>query len=157
MARLAEHFGEDPRGLPIVSERLSKMEHPNVQAAFEAWVAGEGRSSELVGVAAEQKRYAGLSLSDLVAPAGHGLLGPRPGRVDYVNVAVGVEGRAGVEHGLYLLREGEEALTALVSVPGEFGGAPPINIEVTAPKPGTAARFLAEIRENMRRHNVYRG
>ena len=36
MARLAEHFGEDPRGLPIVSERLSKMEHPNVQAAFEA-------------------------------------------------------------------------------------------------------------------------
>ena len=62
-----------------------------------------------------------------------------------------------MEHGLYLLREGEEALTALVSVPGEFGGAPPINIEVTAPKPGTAARFLAEIRENMRRHNVYRG
>ena len=132
-----------------------------MQAAFEAWAEGERRSSELVGVAAEQKRYAGLSLSDLVAPAGGGLAGmpaPRPGPVDYVNVAVGVESaRACVEHGLYLLRDGEGALAALVSVPGEFGGQPLLGVEVTAPRPGRAARFLAEIRENMRRHNVYRG
>jgi hypothetical protein len=161
VARLAGHLGADPRGLPILAEQFSTIEHPNVQAALDAWISGEGRSAELVGMSAEQKRYVGLGFSDLVTPVRGGLTGergPQPGPVDYVNVAVGRDRvRACVQHGLYLLRDGERPLAALVRGPSEHGGMPQIQVEVMAPEPETAAAFLAGIREGMRRHNVYRG
>jgi cell division protease FtsH len=83
---------------------------------------------------------------------------PRPGPVDYVNVPVALgRVRACVQHGLYLLRDGEAPLAALLRGPSEHGGMPRIQIEVMAPGPEAAAGFLAEIREGMLRHNVYRG
>jgi hypothetical protein len=137
VARLAGHLGADPRGLPILAEQFSTIEHPNVQAAMDAWISGDGRSAELVGMSAEQKRYVGLGFSDLVTPVRGGLMGergPQPGPVDYVNVAVGRDRvRACVQHGLYLLRDGEGALAALVRGPSEHGGMPQIQIEVMAP------------------------
>lgn len=36
VARLAEHLGKDPGGLPIVERRFSAIEHPNIQAALDA-------------------------------------------------------------------------------------------------------------------------
>ena len=160
VARLAGHLGADPRGLPIITERMSSIEHPNVQAALDAWNAAPGRTSELVGMSGEQKRFAGIGMSDLVTPIRAGLMGdtaPRPGPVDYVNVAVARgESRACVQHGLYLLRDGEEPLAVILRVPGEHGP-PEVNLEVMAREPGRAAAFLAEIQENMRVHNVYRG
>jgi hypothetical protein len=161
VARLADHLGADPRGLPILAEQLSVIEHPNVQAALEAWISGDGRSAELVGMSAEQKRYQGLAFSDLITPFSGGLMGdraPRPGPVDYVNVPV-ARGRvrACVQHGLYLLRDGDAPLAALLRGPSEHGGMPQIQIEVMAPDPEAAAGLLAEIREGMLRHNVYRG
>ena len=160
VARLAEHLGADPRGLPILAEQMSVIEHPNVQAALDAWISGDGRSAELIGMSAEQKRYQGLGFSDLITPISGGLMGdraPRPGPVDYVNVPV-ARGRvrACVQHGLYFLRDGEIPLAALVRGPNEHG-MPQIQIEVMAPDPEAAAGFLAEIREGMIRHNVYRG
>lgn len=158
--RLYEHLGADPRELPIVSESMSSIEHPNVQAALDAWVGGEGRSADLVGMSAEQKRYAGLGMSDLVTPVRGGLMGdmaPKPGPVDYVNVSVARgETRACVQHGLYLLRNGERPLAVLMRGPVEHGP-PQVHLEVMAPEPEAAAGFLAEIREEMNRHNVYRG
>jgi hypothetical protein len=161
VARLAEHLGADPRGLPILAEQMSVIEHPNVQAALDAWISGDGRSAELIGMSAEQKRYQGLGFSDLITPISGGLMGdraPRPGPVDYVNVPV-ARGRvrACVQHGLYFLRDGEVPLAALLRGPTEHGGLPQIQIEVMAPDPETAAGLLAEIREGMLRHNVYRG
>jgi hypothetical protein len=160
VARLAGHLGADPRGLPILAEQFSVVEHPNVQAAMEAWISEAGRSSELVGMSAEQKRYQGLGFSDLITPVSGGLMGdraPRPGPVDYVNVPVARgEVRACVQHGLYLLRDGGAPLAALVRGAPEHGP-PQMQIEVMAPEPETAAGFLAEIREGMLRHNVYRG
>ena len=162
VARLMEHLGADPRGLPILAEQFSIIEHPNVQAALEAWISGDGRSSELVGMSAEQKRYQGLGFSDLITPMNGGLMGdraPRPGPVDYVNVPVSYgEVRACVQHGLYLLRDGATPLAALVRAPGEHHGMmPQIHIEVMSAEPETATAFLAEIRAGMLRHNVYRG
>src|SRR5919112_1184186 len=161
VARLAEHLGADPRGLPILAEQMSVIEHPNVQAALDAWISGDGRSAELIGMSAEQKRYEGLGFSDLITPVSGGLMGdraPRPGPVDYVNVPV-ARGRvrACVQHGLYFLRDGEVPLAALLRGPTEHGGLPQIQIEVMAPDPEAAAGWLAEIREGMLRHNVYRG
>jgi hypothetical protein len=83
---------------------------------------------------------------------------PRPGPVDYVNVPV-ARGRvrACVQHGLYLLHDGEVPLAALLRGPSEHGGMPQIQIEVMASDPEAAAGFLAEIRQAMLRHNAYRG
>ena len=92
VARLARHLGADPRELPILAEQFSTIEHPNVQAALDAWISGDGRSAELVGMSAEQKRFVGLGFSDLVTPIRGGFMGeraPQPGPVDYMNVAVG--------------------------------------------------------------------
>jgi hypothetical protein len=161
VARLADHLGVDPRGLPILAEQMSTIEHPNVQAALDAWISGDGRSAELVGMSAEQKRYQGLGFSDLITPMSGGLMGdraPRPGPVDYVNVPV-ARGRvrACVQHGLFLLRDGDVPLAALLRGPSEHGGMPQIQIEVMASDSEVAAGFLTEIREGMLEHNVYRG
>ena len=161
VARLADHLGADPRELPILAEQFSVIEHPNVQAALDAWISGEDRSAELVGMSAEQKRYQGLGFSDLITPANHGLMGdraPQPGPVDYVNVPVGRgRVRACVQHGLYLLRDGEVPIATLVRTTHEHGPMPQIQVEVMAPAPEMATAFFAEIREGMVRHNVYRG
>jgi hypothetical protein len=161
VARLADHLGADPREMPILAEQMSVIEHPNVQAALDAWISGDGRSAELLGMSAEQKRYQGLGFSDLITPISGGLMGdraPRPGPVDYVNVPV-ARGRvrACVQHGLYLLNDGRIPLAALMRGPSEHGGMPQIQIEVMARDPEGAAGFLTEIREEMLRHNVYRG
>ncbi|CAA9467283.1 MAG: Cell division protein FtsH [uncultured Rubrobacteraceae bacterium] len=162
VVRLRGHLGADPRGLPILSEQFSAIEHPNVQAALDAWVSADGRSADLLGMSAEQKRYQGLGFSDLITPPGGGLMGdraPRPGPVDYVNVPV-AHGRvrACVQHGLYLLGDGEGPLAVLVRSTGEHHGpVPQIHIEVMSAEPETASAFLAEIRAGMLLHNVYRG
>ncbi len=162
VSRLAEHLGTDPRALPITTESVSTIEHPNVQAALDAWISVEGRSAELIGVTAEQKRYAGIGLSDLVTPVRGGLIEggtiPQPGPVDYTNVAVGRdEVRACVQHGLYLLRDGEHFLAVTVSISSELSDMLEVRIEVMTPEPEQSASFLAEIREGIWRHNVYRG
>jgi hypothetical protein len=161
VTRLADHLGADPRGLQILAEQISVVEHPNVQAAVDAWLSGDGRSAELIGISAEQKRYLGLGFSELMTPVGGGLMGnraPRPGPVDYVNVPVARDRvRACVQHGLYLLRDGDVPLAALLRGPSEHGGMPEIQLEVMAADPESATGFLAEIREGMVRHNVYRG
>jgi hypothetical protein len=75
VARLTDHLGADPRGLPILAEQMSVIEHRNVQAALGAWISGDGRSAELIGMSAEQKRYQGLRFSDLITPVSGGLMG----------------------------------------------------------------------------------
>lgn len=161
LKRLAEHLGTDPGELPIITESLSSIEHPNVQAALEAWISSDGRSAELVGMSAEQKRYGGLAgMAELVSSARGGLMGdqaPQPGPADYANVAVARgETRACVQNGLYLLRSGERPLAVVVRGPVEHGP-PQVSLEVMAPEPEEASAFLKEIREGMNRHNVYRG
>lgn len=61
-----------------------------------------------------------------------------------------------VQHGLYLLKDGGDPIAALVSST-EMGGEPAVRIEAVAPRPEAATRFFAEIRDGMRRLNVYRG
>jgi hypothetical protein len=161
VARLAEHLGANPRELPIVAEQFSAIEHPNVQVALDVWARGEGRSAELLGMSAEEKRYAGIGMADLISPVRGGLMGdraPQPGPVDYANVAV-ARGRTMtcVQHGLYLLRDGEQPLAVLVNGPTRFGEMPRVSVEVMSPEPRAATTFLAGLREDMHHHNVYRG
>lgn len=80
------------------------------------------------------------------------------GPVDYANVAV-ARGRTMtcVQHGLFLLRDGERPLAVLVNGPTRFGEMPQVSVEVMSPEPRAATTFLAGLREDMHHHNVYRG
>jgi cell division protease FtsH len=161
-ARLREHLGVDPTRLPIVTEPVSTIDHPNVQRALDAWMARDGRSGDLLGVAGEQKRFMALGLSDLLAPRQRGLMGDdtlKLGPVEYVNRPVGPDRTlACVQHGLYLLRDGADPLAVVVRGPTENCGPDQrINVEVMAAGADVAGRFIAELRDAMRQLNVYRG
>jgi hypothetical protein len=161
--RIREHLGTDPTGLPVISESFDPSEHPNVQLAFEAYLEQEGHSAELLGVFSEQKRYMGLTFSDLVAqrPAGMGMMGPpppMPGPVEYSNVTL-ADGSIlpCLQSGLFLIKDHSEPLAALVSIPAEHGprrGG--VYVEVIAPTREREERFLTDLRRLVRDRNVYR-
>jgi len=161
LARLTEHFGTAPGALPIVTETVPTHNHANVQLALDHYLEGPGRTSTLLGVVSEQKRF-GMGLSDLTAPTRPGAYGgssvARPGPVDYVNIAVGpTERLACLQFGVYLVTDGAQALAVLVRGPDRRYGNNDLSIDVMAPTRGEAERFLATIRDSMRQRNVYRG
>jgi hypothetical protein len=66
LERIRAHLGTGPAQLPVVAEEFDSFAHPNVQVALDAYLAGGQRQATLLGVAAENKRFAPLSLSDLL-------------------------------------------------------------------------------------------
>jgi hypothetical protein len=152
---LREHLGGDPSVLPIVSERFQPPELPNVQLALDAYLAEDGRSAELVGITMPHKRGMAFSLGDLLA-SGSSSWAPRPGPVDYLDVALGDERvLTCVQLGLFLVRDGTRRAALLVSAPPEHGQ-PQVVVEVLAEKDHGSA-VLADLRRLMRERNVYRG
>jgi hypothetical protein len=153
LGRIRDHLGGDPTRLAVVAEEFDPFEQPNVQVALTDYVSGEGRQAELVGVAAENKRFMALTLSDL--------LGRRlaEGPVDYVNFRLADgETLSCVQFGLYLIGDGDVRLVAFVSGPSErMGPHGRLRVEVMSAVPDHARAFLGELRGAMRRLNVYRG
>jgi hypothetical protein len=159
--RLSEHFGAPATTLPILTEEFDRSEQANLQLAFDAYLERDGRGAELLGIIAEHKRHMALGLGDLLAPPRSGFMGPNlpgEGPVEYVNIQLEDERVLPcVQSGLYLLRDGEQRLAALVSGPGEHTPFPKVRVEVIAPERALAESFLAEIRRLTRERNVYRG
>jgi hypothetical protein len=154
------HFEADPSKLPILAEEFRQFDHANLQMAIDSWVAGPGRSFTLLGYSSPRERYGGLSLSDLIIPPSAGLLGddgaPIEGPVQYVNVALSEDRIATcVQAGLYLLRDGSDRLVVLVHLVDKYRIS--LQLEVMAPERAVAEKFLAELRNTMRKKNVYRG
>jgi hypothetical protein len=84
LERIQAHLGADPTQQPVIAEEYDAFEHPNVQVALEAYLAGPDRQAELVGVGVNNKRFLQVSLSDLLSQGGlsgpFGPVGPiRPG------------------------------------------------------------------------------
>jgi hypothetical protein len=160
LRQLRTHFGSDPATLPVVTEQFEKYDHPNVHTAVEDYVAGEGRSSRIVGILGHNP-FGGMGLSDLVAPQGFGLMGgqpPREGPVQYVNVPLEDDRVLScVQCGLYLVRDGQEPLAVLVQAGMEFHPFAKLKVEAMGPDKAAAERFLANLRTALRKNNVYRG
>jgi hypothetical protein len=157
-ARVRAHLGADPAGLPIVAEALPVWEHPNLQRALDAWLAGPGRQGELLGLAGHSKRHMGLS--DLLAeqPRSQFESMPRLGSVDYENLDAGRHGTVTcVAFGLYLLTDAGQPLALLVRGADERSGQSEVNVEVLGPTPERGRELLAELRALRAEHNVYRG
>ncbi len=159
LQRLRAHFDAEPTNLPIVEETFEKSELPNLHVAMEAYLAETGRSAELTGVIVPE--YMGIKLSQLIAPTRGGLIGGAPvateGPVQYINVSLEDDQvLACVQSGLYLIRDDSERLAIFIRRPHE-AWSPKLHVEVMAAERKKAESFLAQLRTNMRKRNVYRG
>jgi hypothetical protein len=157
--RFRAHFAQEPTTLPVVSETFEPFEHPNLHLAVEDYLAQPGRSADILGIISAHK-FMGVSLSDLVAPAGSPLMGQSgatEGPVEYVNIALdGDRVLTCVQCGVYLLRDGNERLAVLMRGPVSLHS-PKTHVQVMAPERAGAERFLAGLRTALRKRNVYRG
>jgi hypothetical protein len=155
--KLEEHFGTNPASLPVVSQTFPKHNQANLHMAMEAYVAGEGRSSELFRVVGLHG-FGSKGLSELVKPAGGFGSDPKEGPVDYANVTLDNDRiLAAIERGLFLIRDGQDRLAVFVREGDKIGGWKHMLVEVMAKGLPTAERFLNDVREAMQARNVYRG
>jgi hypothetical protein len=158
--RIETHLGADPSQYPVIAEEYDAFEHPNVQVALDAYLAGSDRHADLMGVGVPNKRYMHFSLSDLLGQGGpSGRSGLAEGPVDYVNFHL-AEGRvlSCVQFGLYLVQSGDMRLVVLLVGPSDqHGPRQKLRVEVVAGRPEECQAFLAELTDLMARLNVYRG
>jgi hypothetical protein len=153
-AIVREHLAADPAALAIIGEEVHAWDQVNLQRALEALFAREGRGVHLLGIGGEHSRHMSLMLSDLI-----GSPFVTPAAVEYENLPVG-PGRSHpcMTRGLALLLT-PEGPAAIFVHPAEQHrpGRSDLGVEVMTPVEGLASKLLAELRELMREHNVFRG
>ena len=153
-ARLREHFATDPSVLPTASLDVPEYDRPNLQVALDGYLSAEGRSAELLGLAAASP-YMELSMAQLVARGrGPGSLEPGPVGRTVVDLD---EGRSltCVTQGLFLVRDGERRIAVLVARQ-RYPAQTPV-VEAMAPSLEFCEGFISELRGLMVELNVYRG
>ena len=134
LERMQAHLGGDLAHLPVIAEEYDAFEHPNVQVALDAYLAGPGRRADLVGMGVDNKRFMALGLSDLLSRGGLPGLPPlTEGPVDYVNFHLADDRVLScVQFGLYLVHDGDKRLVVFVAGPTEHGPRQKLRVEVVA-------------------------
>jgi hypothetical protein len=146
----------------VIAEQFEPSEHANLQKALDSYLAERRCKSELFGITTDQPYAAGMiGLAQLIMEARTGLWGGSgmaQGPVQYVNIGLD-EGEvlACVQCGLLLVSEGERRLAVLVRGPNDMGMSRRLHVEVMAPRREEAEAFLSQLRNLMRKRNVYRG
>jgi cell division protease FtsH len=157
--QIREHLGltDGEDGFPIFTEELEGWELPNLQLALDAAVARPGWSSQVLGLGGHARHFGEMSLSSFLVSEvfGHQLgVGP----AQYVNVPVGPDRTlACLELAVVLATSPDGPLCALIHRSSEHHGGPPLSVQATSSRDGLAQRFLADLRELMDVHDVYRG
>jgi ATPase family associated with various cellular activities (AAA)/AAA+ lid domain len=159
LVRIREHLAADPSALSVVTQEFESTEHANVQVGLDAVL---DETAEILGFASAHAGYFQVSLAALLAPQGAGLMsgpGVDLGPVQYVDVDLGAEGTITcLQSGLVLARRESGPIVILVAVGAEYGPrAGKIAVEALAPAREEAERFLADLRSEIRRRNVFRG
>ena len=156
---IREHLGVETHELPLVEERWAAYEHPNVQAALDAWSAAPGRAVEVVGMT--NYRHGGpFGLSDLLAPSEDDFYhGPMPGNVSTVRRQTGPEGQSLVclRAAVLLAAQGDERVALLYRGSDRESDMYGVTVEVVAASADVAARTATELRDLALEHNVFRG
>ncbi|MBS2005909.1 MAG: AAA family ATPase [Cyanobacteria bacterium SZAS TMP-1] len=161
--KIVEHMGKDPAGLPILSEQFEGHNHPNLHLALEEMGKTDGRTTSLIGIQGGFLSFTGTSLADLVAPKTMasfvGLGQAKEGPVQYSNIALEGDKRLACVQGALYLVKGEKRIVILMRPKGaEFGGATgTILLDVMAEERETAEAVIAELRNLINKHNIYRG
>ena len=153
---LVEHLNAPLHELEVVEESWPPYELVNVQIGLNAWLAGPGRSHQLVGLTNYRHREFGLS--DLLQPDRHDH-GPTPGNVSWSSLASGPDGKqqAAVRAGLYLVRDSETRVAILVLAADPDSGMGSAQVHLVADRPGAGESIAAELRALAVEHNVFRG
>ena len=151
---LDSHLGEDCSALPVVSESFMPYDHVNVQVAVDAYLAEEGRRSELHGATGQQRHYG--SFSDLIQQSRWNIVGL--GSVDFENLPIGPdETLACVKFGIYLIDDRGTKLALLMRGIDEQSGQGTGTLEVLGTDREAARSLLDEVRRLMVELNVFRG
>ena len=145
--------GVDAAEARIYTEELQRWELPNLQLALDAAVARPGWTGEVLGLGGNARHFGDLNLGGLLG-AEHFTVGP----VELVNVPVG-PGRtlACLELAVLLVSAPDGPVGALLLRGREHYDGPALSLQATSPVEGLAQRFLADVRELMDEHDVYRG
>jgi hypothetical protein len=152
---LAAHLGPAAAAAEVAEETWPGYEHVNVQAGLDAWLAEDGRSSELVGVLGF--RHMQFGLADLLT-AGEHLGGLRPGNPATVNLPCGPDGetRPSLRCALVLVDDGGAPTALLVRGPEPESGLLQVSVQVLGTDPEAAGAALRQIRAATDAHNVFR-
>ena len=153
---VSAHLGVPVDDLGVVEEAWPAFEHVNVQAAMDAWLAEDGRTHRVVGLA-DYRHRGGFGLGDLlgVDPHGHG---PRPGNVTRVTLPAGPDGetRDCLRAALLLIEDGSDRLAVLLRGADPEEGRGSVTAELVAQRPEAARELAARLRELVLELNVYR-
>jgi len=154
---LRTHLGPDIDALEVVEESWPGYDLVNVQIGLDEWLAGDGRTHQLVGFAHDHHEF---GLADLLRlPHGDEDYGPMPGNVSWVNLSTGPHGqqRRAVRSGLYLVTDGTTRAAILVVGADPEMGESSVRMHIVADRPGPAERIAEEVRALAVQHNVFRG
>jgi hypothetical protein len=151
--RLLAFIEADVTSLAIQREDFLERDLPNLQRAFDHYLAQPGRFSEQVGYLAEHDQpNSGLS-NLLTRYRWQNII---DGPVQYTSVELaGGERLQCVDRGLYLIREGATRLLASVRKNEYYKEG--VTLEVACLTAERAEAFVAEMRGLVHAHNVYRG
>ncbi|MGY2079860.1 AAA family ATPase [Modestobacter sp. SYSU DS0657] len=143
-------------GGEVAEETWPGYQHVNVQAGLDAWLAQEGRTSEVVGVLGFRHHHFGLA--ELLVHTDLGPHGPRPGTAATVNLPAGPGGatRPCLRCAVVLVSEGETRTALLVRGAEPESGLAQVSVQALGADPAAATAALQGIRAAADEHNVFR-
>ncbi len=152
---VVEHLGEDPVGLPTLTERFHVSEHANLQLATDALLA-DLASWRLLGLPGELRHFGEFSLASIL---GGRFRGPtEPCAPEFVNVPVDVDRTMPcLRLGLYLLAFDGAPVVMMTGFSEDHGPRPGLMVEVVTADADRATRFVARLRQLMHEKSVFRG
>ena len=153
---LRAHLGPDVASLPVVLTSWPGYDHVNVQAGFDAWLAGWRREHKVVGLTGVSHEKFGLA--DLLQPAAEHMW-PGAGSVTITALPCGPGGQtmACVRCGLYLVDDGDTRLALLLRGPGEHDPDGSVTLEVACADQAAAQRAVDEVRRHAVARSGFRG
>lgn len=156
--KLAEHLGGKTAGLPVISRALEGYERANFQVAIDAYLEGEGRSAELIGLPMMRGYRVGLAELVNERPRGpwrsmEGGAGP----IEYEPVEIGERQIMCVAAGLWLIADGDERSLVMLRRDDHGPGHAELGIEIMARERSIAEAMLSGLDRLMTELNVYRG
>jgi hypothetical protein len=142
--------------LSVVEEAWPAFEHVNVQAALDAWLAVDGRTHRVIGLA-DYRHRGGFGLSDLLGEDPH-RHGPRPGNVTRVSLPSGPDGQSRdcLRAALVLIEDGVERIALLLRGADPEEGRQSVTVELVSQRPEAARSLGVELRALALELNVYR-
>ncbi len=157
-ALLRKHLGTDPNDVPVLTERFEPWEHIVVQSGLNAYLAGNDRAHQavgLIGSAAGGSFHVHPTLAQILAPASALSGAFEVGAPDWASVPTGA-GRSApcLQQGVLLITDPSGTLA--VYLRQEVFPLRRVCLDVLAPEPESAAGFAAELRRLMSENNPYR-